>query len=239
MKLAVCLPGNSFTDKTMQSLMQLNVFLMTHHIPHFFAYSYSPYVIQVRNAIVGFDAPLFHGKEYTHMFWVDSDIEFGIHDFFKLVAHDLPIISGAYMMGRGEWSICTEMGEGGLMMPDDEMEEYYQKGKLIEAGWTGFGFILIKNGVFEKLKRPWFDPLKDSVGRCLGEDVSWCMRAREEGYKLMVDPTIDLTHHKRQGLRRGMSEHQKKLMELKANQKLKEMGAKDAGETTSFTGRDN
>ena len=37
--------------------------------------------------------------------------------------------------------------------------------------------------------RTWFDPMEG-----VGEDLAFCLRARELGYKIWCDPTISLGH---------------------------------------------
>jgi hypothetical protein len=67
--------------------------------------------------------------------------------------------------------------------------------------FIGFGFVAMKQGVFEKCERPWFkieqirwpDMEFDTN---VGEDYSWCMNARRNGFKVMVDPTVKVRHHK-------------------------------------------
>jgi hypothetical protein len=69
------------------------------------------------------------------------------------------------------------------------------------VGGVGFGFVGMKWGVFEKMKRPWFkirevewDDVDFSVN--MGEDYSWCEGAKDAGFKIWVDPTVKVKHHK-------------------------------------------
>jgi len=55
--------------------------------------------------------------------------------------------------------------------------------------------------VFEKMDRPWFEIEKirwpeHSFDTNVGEDYSWCIRARRAGFKVMVDPKVKLGHTK-------------------------------------------
>ena len=67
-------------------------------------------------------------------------------------------------------------------MPDD----------LFEIGGCGFGGVLMKTDVLMdvmgKFKRI-FDPLDG-----LGEDLSFCWRARQCGYKLYCDASLEMGH---------------------------------------------
>jgi GT2 family glycosyltransferase len=71
----------------------------------------------------------------------------------------------------------------------------------VEVFGIGFGFIAMKSGVFESMDRPWFrirgvqwDGLDFECN--IGEDYSWCMNARNNGFRVMLDPTVRVKHHK-------------------------------------------
>ena len=74
------------------------------------------------------------------------------------------------------------------------------KGELLEVNYTGMGFMLVKNRVFESLTYPWFRPIEKRIGDSLDftmEDVGFCLRAKEKGYKIFVDPQIIVGHEKK------------------------------------------
>ena len=67
--------------------------------------------------------------------------------------------------------------------------------------YTGFGWVLIKKGVFENLgislvcsKMQVFE--SGAVQDMCGEDVSFCLDAKEEGYEIWCDPRIRVGHEK-------------------------------------------
>jgi GT2 family glycosyltransferase len=71
----------------------------------------------------------------------------------------------------------------------------------VEVGGVGFGFVAMKQGVFETMERPWFliNRVKwDDVDfyTNVGEDYSWCANAQRAGYKIWVDPHVKVLHHK-------------------------------------------
>jgi GT2 family glycosyltransferase len=60
------------------------------------------------------------------------------------------------------------------------------------------------------MPRPWFDTKfvkfqDEQTGKEVfipfGEDYSWCVSAREVGYKIFIDPLTKLTHHKKVAIR--------------------------------------
>jgi len=109
------------------------------------------------------------------LFW-DSDIIATAEDVQKLLALDLPIVSGAYQQRETE-QYCGNipMGETGLH----------------EVEYCGAGFLYIKREVFKKFKDEfYFWNYKDR----LGEDIGFCKQARELGYKIYVDCDCKIKH---------------------------------------------
>ena len=70
----------------------------------------------------------------------------------------------------------------------------------MEVSHTGFGFLLIKKGVFESMTYPWFKPIEKRIGDMVDftmEDVSFCLRAKEAGFKIYIDPQVIVGHEKK------------------------------------------
>jgi hypothetical protein len=71
---------------------------------------------------------------------------------------------------------------------------------LMEASYAGFGFMLVKKGVFESIEYPWFKPLTyvldNGIEEFASEDVSWCRRIVERGYSIFVDLNCRVGHEK-------------------------------------------
>jgi GT2 family glycosyltransferase len=84
-------------------------------------------------------------------------------------------------------------------MQDKDIEA--KKGKLFKADYTGMGWMLCKYGVIEKMKYPYFYPRK-KVWKKYGweefvwDDVEFCLRARENGFDIFIDPKIRIGHEK-------------------------------------------
>ena len=59
------------------------------------------------------------------------------------------------------------------------------------------GMLMIKRAVFEKLRKPWFETCyREEHDDWLGEDVYFCIRAREAGFGIWVDHDLSkqVTH---------------------------------------------
>lgn len=146
--------------------------------------------------------PMHDKVSYNKIFWIDSDIEWSTKDFFKLYNSDLEIVSGAYIIGNGiGTSVYSEKYNGVNGIPKDVVLGLKEP---IEVMTIGFGFVCIKNGVFEKIERPWFShfaqEIKNIRGEKLmasvGEDVSWCIRAHNANIPIHFDPEVLVNHVK-------------------------------------------
>jgi len=147
----------------------------------------------------------FDGKiDYDYLMWIDSDIIFDPHQISVLLKNDKDIVSGLYLTASGkEFAVVKDWDEEFFknngcfhFLTPAEIENH---NNLIEVSYTGFGFILIKRGVFEKMEYPWFRAIEQRIGNMVDftmEDVSFCLRAKALGYKIFVDPKVKVLHAK-------------------------------------------
>jgi hypothetical protein len=75
-----------------------------------------------------------------------------------------------------------------------------QKG-LFEVEWTGFPAVLMKTEMLDCATRP-FAPLPAPKSRWgfTGEDISFCLNARDKGYRIFLDSRVYVPHLKTQPL---------------------------------------
>lgn len=138
---------------------------------------------------------------YGKIFWIDSDIEWAVEDFMKLYESGLNIVSGLYALDPTGQVAVNYPNERGVPTRVNKVEFLLHE-HPVEVGGVGFGFVCMKYGVFESIPRPWFLIGKvqwspDSEMRVnVGEDYSWCGKAQQAGYKIYVDPTVKVRHHK-------------------------------------------
>ena len=93
-------------------------------------------------------------------------------------------------------------GNGGVMN-HETLDSIAKRKKPFTVDYAGFGWLLIKHGVFEdeQMKYPWFAPKMQvfesgAVQDMCGEDVSFCLDAKEAGFRIMCDPRIRVGHEK-------------------------------------------
>lgn len=128
-----------------------------------------------------------------YLLWIDADQVFPPDTLMRLVAHDKPIVGTLVSTKEPPHMVVTGIGdqEYGYMSILD-----WPENSLIEVDVTGFGCCLIKREVleafpegnpFERIKIPAFDSK-------MGEDWSFCVRAKEMGFPIHVDTSIPVGH---------------------------------------------
>jgi hypothetical protein len=145
--------------------------------------------------------------QYDYQLWIDSDIVFDTEKFYRLVAMDKDIAAGWYCTEDGHttsvahWLEEEDFRKSGGVMNHETLETIQKRRKPFTVDYTGFGWVLIKKGVFENLEYPWFAPKMQvfesgEVQDMCGEDVSFCLDAKEQGYEIWCDPLIRVGHEK-------------------------------------------
>jgi FkbM family methyltransferase len=156
-----------------------------------FQYFYGYNIDQVRNLI----AHWVINTPFDYLFSVDSDIAFPPDTLVKLLAHDRDAVSGLYIQrkpGQHIVEVYEDNGQGGAVNID--YARLKNRG-LVEITGAGFGCILIKRAVFETIGYPQFK-YHSAIDHAntISEDVFFCRRARECGFKIWADTSIKCRH---------------------------------------------
>ena len=89
-------------------------------------------------------------------------------------------------------------------MKHETVETISKRNKLFEASFVGGGWLLVKKGDFENMLYPWFGPKLQSFDNGItdycGEDVGFCLDAKELGIRVVVDPRVRVLHEKMRNL---------------------------------------
>ena len=120
-----------------------------------------------------------------------------------------PIVSGWYCTEDGRttsvahWLEEDDFASNGGVMNHETLDTIQKRKKPFTVDYAGFGWLLIQKGVFEdkKMPYPWFAPKMQvfesgNVQDMCGEDVSFCLDAKEAGYEIWCDPRIRVGHEK-------------------------------------------
>lgn len=113
-------------------------------------------------------------NECSHLLFIDSDVLFNHDAIAKIIAHDLDIVGARY----NKRILPVES------TVKDEID------KLSEVPFVPAGFLLINMEVFKKIGKPYFsfDEKSDS------DDLYFCNKALDSGFKVWCDPTIPVGH---------------------------------------------
>jgi hypothetical protein len=208
--VVIATPGFSMDAEYVKALMATCERLVDEGISFTFLSEYSSFVPHAREATamggkeLRYDKKQIAGGKFTYdkIFWIDSDIVWTPEDFLKLYFADLDIVSGLYLLDD-EKSVPVQIVDGFRRLEKANVKFLE---KTFQAGAVGFGFVCIKSGVFESMPRPWFKLARLNRGDerpelMVGEDFSWCYSAIENGFKVWVDATVQVTHRKIRNLK--------------------------------------
>lgn len=135
------------------------------------------------------------GADY--IFWLDSDMAFEADTLKQMLKtmeeNKLDMLSGVYYRRNPPY---TPVLFNRLETSDEEKVDFSEFEKIpegiFEVGGCGFGCVLMKTDVLISVLgrfRTFFNPMKGA-----GEDLAFCIRARECGYKIYADSSISLGH---------------------------------------------
>ena len=103
--------------------------------------------------------------EYDYQLWIDSDIVFNTEKFWQLCDMAIPaegeekeVVAGWYATEDGHttsvahWLEEDDFRKNGGVMNHETVESISKRRKPFTVDYTGFGWVLIKKGVFENLE---------------------------------------------------------------------------------------
>lgn len=137
-------------------------------------------------------------SEADYVFWLDSDMVFKPDTLVRMMdtlkEKDLDILTGLYFRRVPPYSpVLFEKLEIKCETETADYSEYQTiPDSLFEVAACGFGCVLMKTEVFFDVQSKFgnmFAPIGNN-----GEDVAFCWRARECGYKIYCDPSVICGH---------------------------------------------
>ncbi len=124
---------------------------------------------------------------FDHILWLDSDQMFKPTLMIDFVSSEKDMVTGVIPMRRPPYIPCV------YKIKDDELKQVTELGdRLFEVDGCGFGAVFMKTEILKKC----FDKYKTCFQPIYGygEDLSFCLRVKELGYKIYADPRIDIGH---------------------------------------------
>ena len=220
-QIVFCLPGRGCSYTFLKNFVQLSFDLVQNGMGIQISQDYSSMVNFARCKVLGANVlrgpkqiPWDGKLKYDYQLWIDSDIVFNTEKFWQLIDLAIPeneeekeIVAGCYATEDGHttsvahWLSEEDFAKNGGVMNHETVESITKRRKPFTVDYTGFGWVLIKKGVFERLEYPWFAPKMQvfdsgNVQDMCGEDVSFCLDAKKEGVVTWCDPRIRVGHEK-------------------------------------------
>lgn len=145
-------------------------------------------------------AATFLTTDYSHLCFIDADIEFGPADIAKLWNLQADIAVGLYQMKKIDAPLSA-WRNGKMIRIASGMTEPFA------VDYAGTGFFMINRKVLDHMA-PLVESYEGPNGRVSAffmtpihddgfesEDFHFCRRVREEGFTIVADPSIRLKHY--------------------------------------------
>lgn len=138
--------------------------------------------------------------EADYILWLDSDMVFEGDLLPKMMKtlkdNDLDFLTACYFRRNAPYTPVLYKGldfDGEACKWEELKSLPLPDSGLFEVEGCGFGCVLMKTDIVLDVKGR-FGKLFTPIGGT-GEDLSFCWRARQCGYKLMCDPSIPIGHY--------------------------------------------
>lgn len=131
---------------------------------------------------------------FRRVFFLDDDVCPPPNIINHLKSLNQPIVSGLYYRRHEPIApVAIRLVNGA-----SQWVTQFDPNIPFEVDMVGAGCLMIDRSVLEKMKAPWFEWLCDRPdlpeNKRYSEDFAFCMKAREMGYKIWVDPRMSCMH---------------------------------------------
>lgn len=131
-----------------------------------------------------------------YVLWIDSDMNFGptlMEDFLKAM-EGRDMVSGICHMRHPPYRpVIWKHVKRGMLPEQTQLDPYDDyPDEIFEVEACGFGAVMMRTEVIRKVAETFHETFGPTPG--FGEDLSFCIRARECGFKIYADPHIQVGH---------------------------------------------
>ena len=176
--IVFCLPGRGCSFTFLKNFVQLCFDMVQNGMSIQISQDYSSMVNFARckclgaNVLRGPKQIPWDGKlQYDYQLWIDSDIVFNSEKFWQLCDMAIPaegeeksIVSGWYCTEDGKttsvahWLDEEDFSNNGGVMNHETLDSIQKRTKPFTVDYAGFGWLLIKHGVFEDKEMKFANP---------------------------------------------------------------------------------
>lgn len=128
-------------------------------------------------------------NNFDYIFWVDTDMILPEDALTKMFSHGKDFVSGVYsykFIGNKN-AVAKRLIDG--VYEDISIKEIQESKGIVEVDGVGFGCVLMKVDMLKKIDFPWFIYTEG-----MGEDIFFCRKAQEKGYKIYLDTDVICGH---------------------------------------------
>ena len=183
-RVMIAVPTNKYIEvDTFKGIYDLDV---PTNVGTEFQYSFGYQTDQVRNLIASWVVE----RGHDYLFFVDADIVVPVDALTKLLSHNVDIASGLYIQRTPELITIELLNlDGSRVLPTQ------LTGNLQEIGACGMGCCLIRREVLVDVGYPQF-VYKSALDHknTQPEDFYFCNQARQKGYRVWADTSINCSH---------------------------------------------
>jgi GT2 family glycosyltransferase len=158
-----------------------------------------PGIARNRNLVAGW----FINSDADWLLWVDSDMVFTADDVKALLATEEPLIAAhALRVNTTDHSTApaaVKRLEDGTFEPVKVDDQEWYPHEFIPVAGVGMAFTLIHRDVYEAVGVAQGHPHRERFtedGVLVGEDVGFCLFAKEKGYQPKLAPGVRVGHVK-------------------------------------------
>lgn len=133
---------------------------------------------------------------FDYIFYIDDDHVWPANLFQRLEKHleKYDIVAPLCVQRAEPYNpVCYRAKfnkhDDGQTYYENEFMLDWKKGDLVEPDTIGFGCAIIKVDLLRKMKKPWFFSMSP-----IGEDLYFCLRAKDVGAKIVVDTNVEAPH---------------------------------------------
>ncbi len=172
-----------------------------------FNFSYATALVKAHNFIPAAGARNFFCRNMrdTDADWllmIDNDMSPGANllDTIKHAPEDAMVVVPRFHLwdhDAGTTKLCWGLERDPMVLPGGAGA----KGHKIESGFheltkCGTGAIFIRPALFSKIPAPWFwYTINDDQSMVATEDINFCTKVREHGYKIYGNANVEVGHH--------------------------------------------
>lgn len=133
---------------------------------------------------------------YDRIFFVDSDVKLPEGAVKNLLDPEEPIVMGFVPMKNTKNGKSSVYKHGGFFDKKNciLLNDLEHLPNRLDVKGGGFGCVLVDISVFKQVEPPWFLYTENKHGTRRGEDISFCYKVADYGFRIFADTRVCCKH---------------------------------------------